>query len=128
MLTLLNQELPEKKRLLIVEDDEILVEILKNYAKNFFDEIYFFETAEKALTFLESKDIMFDCSLIDFFLPGQNGDAIVKELKDRCSGGLYMMSGDLERAYQSSMIDHLTGVIQKPLSLEKIHKLFNGKV
>lgn len=117
----------EIKRLLVVEDDVILSDILKNFSSIFFDEVYCFESAEKATLFLKNKNIVFDFALVDYFLPGSNGDSIVPELKELCSGRLFLMSGDLDRAYKSSNINDIDGVLQKPLSLERLHELFNKK-
>ena len=115
----------DTKKLLIVEDDDILVDIIKNFAQNFFDEIYHFESAEKASIFLQNKNHAFDAVLLDFFLPGENGDSIVNNLKKQTNGKLYLMSGDLETAKKSVNQEFFDGVLQKPLSLEVMHDIFS---
>ena len=118
------KEINTKKRLLIVEDDDILVDIIKNFAQNFFDEIYHFESAEKASLFLKNHPYNFDSILLDFFLPGENGDSILSELKNRTKGEIYLMSGDIETAKNNIQTSQFDGVLQKPLSLESMHKIF----
>ena len=68
-----------KKRILLIEDDELIREMYASeLAKNDF-EVFAFSTGEEGLKVLEQNQ--FDLILLDIMLPGLNGLEILKEIK-----------------------------------------------
>ncbi|MCX7904140.1 MAG: response regulator [Caloramator sp.] len=69
-----------KKRLLIVDDDRIILSILSKRYKNKGYDCLTAQNGEEALkVFNDNKDI--DLIISDFYMPGMNGDEFVKEIR-----------------------------------------------
>ncbi len=71
-------------RILICDDDPLMIEQLKKYCKNFFDKIHVkcpelacFSDGKSLLTDKGNKDILF----LDIEMPGMNGIYVGNELK-----------------------------------------------
>ena len=118
----------EKRNLVIIEDDVILRESLKEMGKNYFDKILTFSSVEHASLYLNNVDIKIDTILIDYFLPGEKGTKIVdliKKSNSQCK--IYLMSGDLTKIdIEDKQLKDLEEYIQKPLSFQQINKIYNN--
>lgn len=121
----------EGKRLLVVEDNEINMEIIVSLLERTQAEIVQAWNAEDALKiFEESGEHFFDLILFDIQLPGMNGYEAVKIIRnmDRSDATkipiLAMTANafaqDVEQSIQSGMNDH----ISKPIDIDVLyHKL-----
>lgn len=72
----------KKKVLLLVEDDEEAIKLIKNILKKTDVTIYVSKTGEDAVDIIKTKNI--DIALMDYKLPYKNGILITKEIKDYC--------------------------------------------
>ena len=68
--------------LLLVEDDEEAIELIKTILKKSNVKIYVSKTGEDAVDIIKTKKI--DIALMDYKLPYKNGILITKEIKDYC--------------------------------------------
>lgn len=74
-----------KKKILIVEDEEDILELIKyNLLKEGY-EVFGANSGEKALKLIQSKEILPDLILLDLMLPGIDGIEICKSLKNDSS-------------------------------------------
>ena len=65
--------------LLLVEDDEDIIKLIKSILKNSKVKIYVSKTGEDALDIIKTKKI--DVALVDYKLPYKNGILITNEIK-----------------------------------------------
>lgn len=123
----LDVNLSEKRNLVIIEDDTILRESLKEMGKNYFDKILTFNSVENASLYINNVDLKIDTILIDYFLSGEKGTKIVeliKKINSQCK--IYLMSGDLTKIdIEDKQFKDLEEYIQKPLSFKQINKIYN---
>ncbi|TKC09902.1 response regulator [Pedobacter polaris] len=68
----------QKKRVLIIEDDEMELERLSGLLSNENIEIFCASTAKKGLSFL--KNNIFDCIILDYVMPGVKGMELLKKV------------------------------------------------
>ena len=119
----------EGKRLLVVEDNEINMEIIVSILERTHAEIIQAWNAEDALKiFEESEEGYFDLILFDIQLPGMNGYEAVKIIRgldrqDSDKVPIWAMtanafSQDVEKSKQSGMNDH----ISKPIDIDVLYK------
>jgi DNA-binding response OmpR family regulator len=66
--------------LLLVEDDESIVKLIKGILKNTRVKIYVSKTGEDAIEIIKTKKI--DIALVDYKLPYKNGILITNEIKE----------------------------------------------
>lgn len=123
----LDVNLSEKRNLVIIEDDTILRESLKEMGKNYFDKILTFNSVKHASLYMNNVDLKIDTILIDYFLSGEKGTKIVeliKKINSQCK--IYIMSGDLTKIdIEDKQFKYLEEYIQKPLSFKQINKIYN---
>lgn len=119
----------EGKRLLVVEDNEINMEIIVSVLERTKAEVVQTWNAEDAIkTFKETEEAYFDLILFDIQLPGMNGYEAVKLIRgmDRSDASqipIFAMtanafSQDVEKSKQSGMNDH----ISKPIDIDVLYK------
>ena len=117
------------KRLLIVEDNEINMEIILAILERTQVEATKAWTAEEALDIYgESEENYFDLILFDVQLPGMNGDEAVKilrgmERKDAAQVPIFAMTAnafaeDVENSIRSGMNEHLS----KPVEIDVLYR------
>lgn len=66
--------------LLLVEDDEDIIKLIKGILKNSKVKIYVSKTGEDAIDIIKTKNI--DIALVDYKLPYKNGILITHEIKE----------------------------------------------
>lgn len=117
------------KRLLVVEDNEINMEIIVSLLERTQAEVVKAWNAEEALQIFEdSPEGYFDLILFDIQLPGMNGYEAVKRLRakerrDASRVPVWAMtanafSQDVEQSIQSGMNDH----ISKPIDIDVLYR------
>ena len=75
-----NKKIGFKRRILIVDDEEINREILGNILSDTYD-VFFAENGEQALSALRAKDADFSLILLDLLMPVTDGFSVLDELK-----------------------------------------------
>lgn len=117
------------KRMLIVEDNEINMEIILAILERTQVETTKAWTAEEALEIYgESEENYFDLILFDVQLPGMNGDEAVKVLRgmertDATQIPIFAMTAnafaeDVEKSIESGMNEHLS----KPVEIDVLYR------
>ena len=70
----------KNKVLLLVEDEDDIIKLIKAILKNTDVKIYVSKTGEDAISIIKSKNI--DLALVDYKLPYKNGILITKEIRE----------------------------------------------
>jgi CheY-like chemotaxis protein len=119
----------EGKTFLIVEDDPVSSEFLKEVFDNMNVELVFAQSGEEAVTiFKENSGI--SLILMDIRLPGQNGYVTTKKIREMDSEvpiiaqTAYALEGDNQRALEAGCNDYIAKPIRPSLLLEKVKGLF----
>lgn len=120
--TVINTGVDNTRKILIVEDDGFFRELLISYAKLFYSKIYIFSNAEATNFFISNSTSSFDTVLLDYFLPGDNANSIISNIKITPSGTLHLMSGQVSSIKDKSKFN----ILEKPFSLKQIIDLFKG--
>jgi DNA-binding NtrC family response regulator len=110
-------------RMLIVDDDEMIAQVMVNYFEDQGYDVRFSLCAEDALTLLESFDA--DYLMTDLGLPGMNGfDLIAYALFRKPSLKCLIMTGAIEDVpvALASLGISSRNMVQKPERLEIIEK------
>ena len=68
-------------RILIVDDEQQLLSLLKRYLERLGYEVELAATAEEALACFESDPLRYACVLTDLALPGMNGEQLLERLR-----------------------------------------------
>ncbi len=110
----------EKTSVLIVDDDTLLLEVLKN---GLFSEGYYCETlttAESALEVLEKTS--FDVMIADVALPGMRGFELTEKAKNQSPNmAVIIMTGFIEEiSYDEAIQAGAADFIKKPFSLKEL--------
>ncbi|MEO5926006.1 MAG: response regulator [Bryobacteraceae bacterium] len=71
------------RRLLIVDDEPTLLQLLKRYLERQGYEVVTSATAEQALTVFEVDPQRFDMVITDLTLPGMNGAALLEKMREK---------------------------------------------
>lgn len=70
-----------KAKIFLIEDDREIAELLISYLKDAGYEVFWEENGRNALYKISQQDFSPDIIILDFFLPGMNGDKIARFLK-----------------------------------------------
>lgn len=123
--------MPTKKNILIVDDDQEVIDLLKDYLEvNEFNTSSFTDGLE-ALDYL--KDTVPDLVITDLLLPGEHGINVVKTIKQKYFIPVIMMSSIYNEKELKHVIDEyfVEGFFQKPFELNallrKINSIFDAK-
>lgn len=74
--------LKKKAVLLLVEDDNDIIKLIKGILKSSKVKIYVSKTGEDAIDIVKTKNIDIDIALIDYKLPYKNGILITNEIRE----------------------------------------------
>ncbi len=107
-----------KMRILICDDDALIVEQLKKYCQDFFDKIHVtcpelvcFSDGETLLSDEGEKDILF----LDIEMPGMNGIYVGKELKKHNENLIIFIVTSYSEYLDDAMRFHVFRYLSKPL-------------
>ena len=106
-------------RILLIEDDPVLGEVIEDYLAQYYDIVRVFDTAE-AYTRIESSE--FDLILSDINLPGEGGIEFVKTIRayDDTTPVIVVTAYDdtehLKQSFEAGAHDY----IKKPFELEEL--------
>jgi two-component system cell cycle sensor histidine kinase/response regulator CckA len=70
-------------RLLIVDDEVALLDLLKRYLERMGYEVDVASTAEDALARFETDPLQYACVLTDLVLPGINGEQLLERMREK---------------------------------------------
>lgn len=112
----------KKNLILIVDDEEEIRLLLKEFLENKGFEVLVAEDGQKALELAE-KHIP-DLVITDLLLPKEHGINVMHEIKDRFFIPIIAISGIYKKDEIKEKIDdiYLDGFYEKPLNLEKLFK------
>jgi len=112
----------KKNLILIVDDEEEIRLLLKEFLENKGFEVLVAEDGQKALELAE-KHIP-DLVITDLLLPKEHGIDVMHEIKDRFFIPIIAISGIYKKDEIKEKIDdiYLDGFYEKPLNLEKLFK------
>ncbi len=119
------KEIIAGKKILVVEDDQISSEYLKEILESYKVELIFVNTGEDAIVEVK-KDPAIDLVLMDIRLPGQNGYLTTEEIKaireelPVIAQTAYALEGDREKAIEAGCNDYISKPIKASALLELI--------
>ena len=119
------KEIIAGKKILVVEDDQISSEYLKEILESYKVELIFVNTGEDAIAEVK-KDPAIDLVLMDIRLPGQNGYLTTEEIKairedlPVIAQTAYALEGDREKAIEAGCNDYISKPIKASALLELI--------
>lgn len=123
--------MPTKKNILIVDDDQEVIDLLKDYLEVNDFNTYSFNDGLEALDYL--KDTQPDLVITDLLLPGEHGINVVKTIKQKYFIPVIMMSSIYNEKELKHVINeyYVEGFFQKPFELNallrKINSIFDAK-
>jgi len=88
-------------KILIVDDEKEIADLVELYLKNENFEIYKFYTAGEAVKCIE--EVKFDLAILDIMLPDTNGLTLCKKIREDHSFPIIMLTA------KNSELDHITG-------------------
>jgi len=112
----------KKNSILIVDDEEEIRLLLKEFLENKDFEVLLAEDGEKALELAETYSP--DLVITDLLLPKKHGIDVMREIKDRFFMPVIAISGIYKKDEIKEKIDdiYLNGFYEKPLNLEELYK------
>ena len=90
------------ERILVVDDEKEIADLVELYLRNENYEVYKFYTAREALACIESTEL--DLAILDVMLPGVTGFAICQKLRERHNYPVIMLTAKAEET------DKITGL------------------
>lgn len=114
------------KVLLILEDDKIMTDIIRQYASKFYSKVLTFDSVEKAEFFLQNTSIRIDTALVDYFLPGKDGPEILSKIKKNPHTQLILMSGQSQDISTTTVLKEFDQFLPKPFTVKALHDLFEN--
>jgi YesN/AraC family two-component response regulator len=113
------------KTVLYVEDDEYIVEIMKDILDAFFDEVYVAYDGEEGLKLYKEKNP--DIVLSDILMPKMNGlELSEKILEIKKEQKIILITADNENNYQEKAKKlGVYGYLNKPIDFNDLQKLIS---
>lgn len=113
------------KTVLYVEDDEYIVEIMKDILESFFDEVYVAYDGEEGLELYKEKNP--DIVLSDILMPKMNGlELAEKILEIKKEQKIILITADNENNYQEKAKKlGVYGYLNKPIDFNDLQKLIS---
>ncbi len=113
---------PVKSRILVVEDNILNIDVLKNMLENPSWAVDYVLSGEKSLELVDEKE--YDIILMDIQLPGMDGIEVMKKMKrEKMTNSkiialtAYAMKGDWEKFIKEGFDDY----ISKPVDINTLH-------
>ncbi len=113
------------KTVLYVEDDEYIVEIMKDILESFFDKVYVAYDGEKGLEVYKERDP--DIVLSDILMPKMNGLELAEKILElKKEQKIILITADNENNYQEKAKKlGVYGYLNKPIDFNDLKKLIN---
>ena len=115
----------KKMRILICDDDALIVEQLQKYIRNFFEkigvkcpELVCFSDGESLLADKGEKDILF----LDVEMPGMNGIYVGNELKKRNDNIIIFIVTSYSEYLDEAMRFHVFRYLSKPIDKQRLYR------
>ncbi len=120
----------EKKRVVLIEDDNMVSELIGSILDTAGCEVIRYESGESILSH-DGQGIECDLVLVDIRLPGINGTETMKKLREKFRENVpfvaitgYAMKGDREKFLEEGFDDY----VSKPFKIESFLSMVNGTV
>jgi CheY-like chemotaxis protein len=108
-------------RILIVDDEAVVREILSRQLKAWDYEVRLAASAEDALALLEKEGA--DAVLLDNVLPGMTGLRALAEIRKRSRAPVILMTGHFDTEFeQDALLLGAAAVLAKPLNAEALRR------
>ncbi|MDR9483923.1 MAG: response regulator [Sediminimonas sp.] len=112
-------------RILIVDDDPMFLDLLEGgLAACGFDDVARAETADHALELVDTRDIEFDCFILDILMPGTDGIELCASIRSKpnCRSAPIIMltSSDARNTMQTAFEAGATDFLNKPLNMVEL--------
>jgi two-component system response regulator VanR len=125
----LDDSLYKENTVLVVEDDETVLDLLKLYLKNFFHKILLFKSAEEAEKYMRKhKNEKIHTIIADYYLPNKHGSTLAsfvkKYLKNKPK--FILSSGDIDSIESDYNLENIDHYLLKPYSFDKLKKCIGG--
>ena len=121
-------DIDSKSRILVIDDDEEIRDILKTILQNDFENIILVEKAEQALELIQNEN--FDLILLDLYMPGMNGfDFLHKYRVMQLNTPLIICTGYATDENKTKAIRYgAADVIEKPFTNASLLTQVKGKL
>lgn len=115
------KDLAKGKKLLLIEDDLSVQEVLKSFLKNFFSLIKIASNGDEAWTMYRKEN--FDLVISDIEMPGTNGVMLSKGIKARNpEQAVVITSAYTDEKYLVELINiGVDGFLKKPLNIDNLY-------
>jgi len=109
-------------RLLVVDDEREIREILAEFLAQRGYEVHAVETGRQALDLCARKDLDFAAALVDWTLPGIEGSDVMVQIRDLQPGcHIFAITGHAGQVVSASAVGGLVEeVFRKPFSLRQV--------
>ena len=111
-------------RLLLVEDEPALADLLKKYLERLGYEVESSGSAEDALALFDADPSRYALVLADLTLPGMNGDDMIEQMRLRRAGLRAILSSGYPHRPRSGQ----TGFLQKPFVPKMLAEMIEKKL
>mgnify|MGYP005835678577 CR=1 FL=1 len=112
----------QKKKVLVIDDEEPLREIIKEVLGMLKMEVIQAETGIQAIEIVSALDAPVDLMIIDLHMPNMTGEETFEKLRSRFPDcPVLFISGHYGNSYKS-MLDEKTQFLKKPFSLNELQK------
>jgi len=118
----------QKPKILVIDDERLICELLKRYLEKRGYEVTFFTDGREGLKAIEKTT--FNLALIDIIMPALSGIEVIKQLKQVAPGLVFIgMSGSLDETGIAA-VSHLgaAGFISKPFDLPQLAAFIASKI
>jgi len=114
-----------KKRILLIEDEPMVRELIEAMLEMLEQTVTSFETPVEALTYFEEKPSEFDLVITDHSMPTMTGLVLAQKIKEvRPDIPVVITTGHSSSQIQRQMEGNGTYlVLEKPFSLQKLEKI-----
>jgi CheY-like chemotaxis protein len=110
------------KSILLVDDDKIIISILKKSLEKYFSHVYWANDGQEAWDLYKNHHREFDIIITDINMPNMNGIELTKKLKDdNLENSVIVLSASQDVEFLVELIDiGVDSVVLKPLVFDKL--------
>ena len=119
---------PQPQLVLVVDDEEPLLQIARNYLEEMGLQVLTAKNADEAIEMVKQYGHQIDAVIVDYLMPEVTGLQLLERMSDLLYADKYLTSGFTRGEIGDPDIrSQLTGFIAKPFSREDIQALFGGE-